>query len=43
MNLYVGLLINFGGETLKEGSKRNVNRLATEQSSVMRVNREVTE
>jgi iron complex transport system substrate-binding protein len=43
MNLRVGLLINFGGETLKEGLKRIVNQLAPEQSSVLRINREVRE
>jgi iron complex transport system substrate-binding protein len=43
MNLHVGLLINFGGETLKEGLKRIVNQLAPEQSSALRINREVRE
>ncbi|QDT62028.1 hypothetical protein SV7mr_45690 [Stieleria bergensis] len=40
MNLQVGLLINFGGATLKEGLKRIVNQLSPQQSSVLRVNRE---
>ncbi|MBL8854296.1 MAG: GxxExxY protein [Planctomycetaceae bacterium] len=40
MRLQVGLLINFGGETLKEGLKRIVNNLASQPSSVLRVNRE---
>jgi GxxExxY protein len=39
MKLQVGLLINFGGETLKEGLKRIVNNLSPPQSSVLRVNR----
>lgn len=43
MNLHVGLLINFGGETLKEGLKRIVNQLAPGQSSALRINREVRE
>lgn len=43
MNLRVGLLINFGGETLKEGLKRIVNQLAPEQSSVLRINRKERE
>jgi len=43
MKLNVGLLINFGGETLKEGLKRIVNQLAREQSSALRINREVRE
>lgn len=38
MKLEVGLLINFGGETLKEGLKRIVNKLSAQQSSVLRVN-----
>jgi iron complex transport system substrate-binding protein len=43
MKLNVGLLINFGGETLKEGLKRIVNQLAPDQSSALRINREVKE
>lgn len=43
MNLNLGLLINFGGETLKEGLKRIVNQLAPGQSSALRINREVRE
>lgn len=43
MKLNVGLLINFGGETLKEGLKRIVNQLAREQSPALRINREVRE
>lgn len=40
MKLQVGLLINFGGETLKEGLKRIVNNLSPHQASVLRVNQE---
>jgi GxxExxY protein len=39
MKLQVGLLINFGGETLKEGLKRIVNNLSPPPSSVLPVNR----
>lgn len=39
MNLPLGLLINFGGETLKEGVKRVVNNLAPNDSPLLRVNR----
>ena len=38
INLPVGLLINFGGETLKEGLRRIVNNLAAEVSPGLRVN-----
>ncbi|MBL8892437.1 MAG: GxxExxY protein [Planctomycetaceae bacterium] len=38
MKLHVGLLINFGGETLKEGLKRIVNDLSPQPSSILRVN-----
>jgi GxxExxY protein len=38
LNLPVGLLINFGGATLKEGLRRIVNNLPTSASSVLRVN-----
>jgi GxxExxY protein len=40
MKLEVGLLINFGGETLKEGLKRIVNKLSAHRSSVLRVNQQ---
>jgi len=40
MNLQVGLLINFGGATLKEGLKRIVNNLTATESSLLRVNQE---
>lgn len=39
LNLPVGLLINFGGETLKEGLRRIVNDLAPAESPSLRVNR----
>lgn len=39
LNLPVGLLINFGGETLKEGLRRVVNDLAPTESPSLRVNR----
>lgn len=38
MHLPVGLLINFGGETLKEGLRRIVNNLAPSASPCLRVN-----
>jgi len=38
MNLPVGLLINFGGETLKEGLHRIVNKLSPSASPHLRVN-----
>jgi iron complex transport system substrate-binding protein len=38
LNLPVGLLINFGGETLKEGLRRIVNNLAPADSPGLRVN-----
>jgi iron complex transport system substrate-binding protein len=38
MNLQVGLLINFGGATLKEGLHRVVNRLSPSASPRLRVN-----
>jgi iron complex transport system substrate-binding protein len=38
MNLPVGLLINFGGATLKEGLKRIVNQLPSSASPRLRVN-----
>jgi len=38
MNLPVGLLINFGGATLKEGLKRVVNNLPATSSPGLRVN-----
>jgi GxxExxY protein len=38
MNLPVGLLINFGGETLKEGLHRIVNNLSPSASPHLRVN-----
>ena len=39
MNLPVGLLINFGSATLKEGLRRIVNKLPPTVSSLLRVNR----
>lgn len=41
MNLPVGLLINFGGETLKEGLHRIVNSLPPSASPCLRVNQNV--
>lgn len=38
-NLQVGLLINFGAATSKEGLHRIVNKLSTSDSTVWRVNR----
>jgi GxxExxY protein len=38
MHLPVGLLINFGGETLKEGLHRIVNKLSPSASPCLRVN-----
>ena len=38
MNLSVGLLINFGGATLKEGLERIVNHLPPSASPRLRVN-----
>lgn len=40
MNLQVGLLINFGAATLKEGLHRIVNNLPTTASSRLRVNQQ---
>lgn len=39
LKLPAGLLINFGGETLKEGLRRIVNNLAPSESPSLRVNR----
>jgi iron complex transport system substrate-binding protein len=39
MNLRVGLLLNFGAPTMKEGTKRVVNELAPSDSPALRVNR----
>lgn len=41
LNLPVGLLINFGGETLKDGLRRIVNNLTSSESPSLRVNRRV--
>ena len=41
MNLPVGLLINFGAATLKEGLNRVVNRFKPSASSRLRVNRRI--
>jgi GxxExxY protein len=41
LKLPVGLLINFGGETLKEGLRRIVNNLTPAESPSLRVNRGV--
>jgi iron complex transport system substrate-binding protein len=38
-NLRVGLLLNFGAETMKEGVKRMVNNYAPPSYSLLRVNR----
>ncbi len=38
-NLRVGLLLNFGAETMKEGVKRVVNNYTPSVSSLLRVNR----
>src|SRR3954471_5621377 len=40
MRLPVGLLINFGGATLREGLKRVVNGLAPQSSPSLRVNQD---
>lgn len=39
LKLPVGLLINFGGATLKEGLRRVVNNYTPSASSVLRINR----
>jgi iron complex transport system substrate-binding protein len=39
MNLPVGLLLNFGAATMKEGLKRVVNDFPPSTSSILRVNR----
>ena len=39
LKLPVGLLINFGGETLKEGLRRIVNNLSPAESPALRINR----
>jgi iron complex transport system substrate-binding protein len=39
MNLRVGLLLNFGAGTMKEGTKRIVNNLVPSDSPALRVNR----
>jgi GxxExxY protein len=41
MRLPVGLLINFGGATLREGLKRVVNGLAPQSSPSLRVNKDL--
>ena len=38
-NLRVGLILNFGAETMKEGVKRVVNNFTPSASSLLRVNR----
>jgi len=38
MNLRVGLLLNFGGETMREGVKRVVNNYTASSPSLLRVN-----
>jgi len=38
MNLSLGLILNFGGATLKEGIKRVVNDLRPDDSPLLRVN-----
>ena len=38
MNLRVGLLLNFGGETMKEGVKRVVNNYTASSASQLRIN-----
>ncbi len=42
MHLHVGLLINFGAATLKEGLQRIVNNLPTSASPRLRVNQPQT-
>jgi GxxExxY protein len=42
-NLQVGLLINFGGETLKEGLRRIVSQLTPDDSVEQRGNQEKPE
>jgi GxxExxY protein len=37
-NLRIGLLLNFGGATMKEGIKRVVNDLPRSESSGLRIN-----
>ncbi|AHG88891.1 GxxExxY protein [Gemmatirosa kalamazoonensis] len=39
MHLPVGLLLNFGAGTMKEGLRRIVNDLPPEESPALRVNR----
>jgi iron complex transport system substrate-binding protein len=39
-DLRIGLLLNFGGATMKEGIKRVVNDLPPSESSLLRVNQE---
>jgi iron complex transport system substrate-binding protein len=39
-NLQIGLLLNFGGATMKEGIKRVVNDLPPSASPELRVNQE---
>jgi|SRR5688572_24849235 len=40
MDLRVGLLLNFGDETMKEGVKRVVNNYTASSSSLLRINQE---
>lgn len=40
LNLEVGLLINFGGATLKEGVQRVVNHHSSLQNSALRINQQ---
>ena len=40
MNLHVGLLLNFGGATLKDGLHRIVNELPSSASPRLRVNQQ---
>ena len=40
MNLPVGLLLNFGAPTMKEGLRRIVNNLSPDESPHLRVNRQ---
>jgi iron complex transport system substrate-binding protein len=39
MNLPVGLLINFGAPTMKEGMKRIVNNYQPGENSLLRINK----
>jgi len=40
MDLRVGLLLNFGAETMKEGMKRVVDNYTPPTSTILRINRQ---